>query len=377
MNNNSEAILKQGHELKIIAIATPKINIKKNQLPADYIQNTGIEIVFVDTNLYIADAIKALLSGKSYNLSRFYSKQVEDIIAVTLKKQTFDIILLESLFVCPYIPVIREHSKAKLIYRSHNIEHKIWLQLSNQTSNPLKKIYLRVLARQLRNFETNILADAVACISENDERYYRSITSKPVQVISFGLNISMYPYIPAPRKISSFFHLGSMDWQPNIDGINWFIEKVWNAGTFDRKQARLFLAGKNMPPAILQKRSDSIITEGFINDPLEYMKSKDVLVVPLFSGSGVRIKIIEAMALGKTVLSTSKGAEGIPYTHQKNILIADSEMQFSAMITDLINGNIDTESIGKEARWLIEQNYSLEGIGKKLDGLFAQTIQQS
>ena len=122
MNNVTQGLLHAGHRVKVLAIETPKHKVNPYSLPAEYLSATGFESVFVDTSISYAAAFKTIFTRKAYQVNRFYSKAFAKKIAEVLKKDQFDIIHLESLFTTPYIPVIRQHSKAKIVLRTHNID---------------------------------------------------------------------------------------------------------------------------------------------------------------------------------------------------------------------------------------------------------------
>jgi glycosyltransferase involved in cell wall biosynthesis len=147
-----------------------------------------------------------------------------------------------------------------------------------------------------------------------------------------------------------------MDWNPNIEAIDWFLESVWNS--FNSKAIELHLAGKSMPDTLLNLNEKQIINHGQVASATDFISNHDVMIVPLFSGGGMRIKIIEAMAMGKTVISTSIGLEGINATHQKNVIIANSKEDFILEINELIENPSKSIEIGKNARRFVEKEHN-------------------
>jgi len=183
MNNISQGLLGLNYKLKIITLSTSKHPLLLNKLDLDYKKNTLIEGVFVDTKLNIIDAFSNLVTYDSYNISRFFSPDFNSLLIDTLNNNDFDIIHLESLFTTPYIKTIRANSTAKIILRSHNLEYMIWERLSNESNNPAKKIYLKILSSQLKKYEIDILnlVDGIATISSEDLAKYKHLAcNKPL-----------------------------------------------------------------------------------------------------------------------------------------------------------------------------------------------------
>ena len=369
MNNISQGLLQQNIRLKILAINTFKHPLNVAALPDDYVRKTNIDTVFIDTRINFFAAFLNFFSNDSYNVKRFYSKKFEKIIAETLQKDTYNIVHLESLFVTPYLDVIRNTSGAKIIYRAHNLEFKIWKELASREKKFLKKNYLRFLARRIKNYEINMMNrfDGIAAISGEDIRmFYEAGCTVPVTNIPFGLNTGEYTVSRFPAPVPNLFFLGSMDWLPNIEGMEWFLQNVWQISRSRTPALKLVIAGKSMSRNFNLPNIPGVEISGEVADAKKFMLDNGVMVVPLLSGSGVRVKIIEAMALGKVVIATSVAAKGIPCEHKKNILLADSPEEFAEMIHFVITQNEERSNISENARKFVEENYDNRIIAEKL-----------
>jgi hypothetical protein len=150
MNAIIEGLIEAGHQVKVLAINTNKYFIKENDIPESYRQKTGIETVYIDLSIKPLDALLNLFSKDSYHVQRFISKEFEKKLISILQNDTFDIVQLETLYISPFIETIRENSKAKIVLRAHNIEHLIWERVAEISSNPLKKLYLKHLAKKVK-----------------------------------------------------------------------------------------------------------------------------------------------------------------------------------------------------------------------------------
>lgn len=200
--------------------------------------------------------------------------------------------------------------------------------------------------------------DAIATITDVDLNIFRQHGCRiPIIHVPFGINMLNYKVDTSATIYPSVFHIGSMDWMPNIEGIRWIIEKVWPQVIQRRPDLKLFLAGKNMPQWLVELKTKNVEIVGEVSDAHSFIRSNSIMIVPLFSGGGMRIKIIEGMALEKTIISTSIGAEGILYEDGKQILIADTEDEFVDAIIKCASDMNFAKQLGLNARQLIAKKY--------------------
>ena len=159
---------------------------------------------------------------------------------------------------------------------------------------------------------------------------------------------------------------------PNEEGVRWFIDQVWPHVHKQFPDLKYFLAGRAMPGWMKELRVPGVEVLGEVEDARAFIASRSVMIVPLFSGSGIRIKIIEGMAAGKTVISTLLGAEGIHYSNGENILIANAPCEFFDMISLCIEDPSRRKMIGNNARMLIESEYDRDAITQRLISFYQQ-----
>jgi polysaccharide biosynthesis protein PslH len=368
----TNGLLAAGHEVKLLCICTPKHPFELRSMPREFRENTGIEGIFTDTSLNIVDAFTDLVTADNYNISRFFSPDMDIRLIRLLSQEKFDVILLESLFMTPYLATIRRYSRARVVLRSHNLEHVIQERLASGEKNVFKKPYRRFLAKQLKDYEMAVLArvDGVAAITPADAQHFVQHGGRvPIATIPFGIEMNGAHHDPPPGP-PVFFHLGSMDWAPNEEGVRWLLESVWPRVIKKYPEAELHLAGNKMPKDLLRMKLAGASISGRVDDAVEWMEDRHVLVVPLFSAGGMRVKIIEAMALGKCVISTSIGAEGICCTHGKDILIADNATEMVQAIGSIVSDPVLANRIGKNAMKLVRDEYSVNAITRELVALF-------
>lgn len=380
MNANIRALLKAGHQVKVMAMNTNKYFVRPEDIPAEYRKETGIEFIYNDLSIKPLDAFLNLFSNRSYHIDRFISREFETRLAAVLQQEKFDIVQLEMLHMTPYLQVIRTHSDAKVILRSHNIEHLIWERITQTTGNFFKRKYLHHLTGKLKRYELKYLNeyDGIITISGHDADYFRKHGCRiPITEVPFGVEVNDYLPSNEPFEFPSLFHLGSMNWMPNEEGIRWFVDEVWPLVHRRFPKTTLYLAGRMMPDWLKKLEKPGIEVVGEVDDARAFIHSKAVMVVPLLSGSGIRIKIIEGMALGKAIISTTIGAEGIRYTNDLDILIADTPEAYVAAMEKCFSGPGFCRELGNQARKLILEQHSLEVVVKKLESFYQQVMEKN
>ena len=374
MNALIEGLISKGHFVKVLAVTSHKFQVDYNKIPEDYLKRTRLETIEFDLRIKPMRMLQNMITGKSYHVSRFDSVSFTNKLTEILKENKFDIVQLETLYMCPYINIIRKHSDAKIILRAHNTEHLIWHQLSRETINPFKKFILSNLARSLERYERKILpeTDGIAVISQDDMPFYSKFSKlTDVRLIPFGVNIPVRRNI-AMTVETSLFHIGSMNWIPNQQGIKWFINEVWPDVHKRFPGLKVFLAGRKMPEWLLNCNAEGVIIEGEVESAAEFIEAHSIMVVPLFSGSGIRIKIIEAMLAGKTIIATNTAAAGISYTNHKDILIANDKNSFIESIVFCLENPERMVEIGTNAHELVQNEHDNQHIIDKLLEFYAE-----
>lgn len=362
MHNLTRGLLDAGHDVKVLCISTPKQPLDLKQVPRQHAERTRMEGVFVDTSINIVDAFTDLITADNYNISRFFSPDMDIRLIRLLSEEQFDIVQLESLFMTPYIPTLRRYTNARIVLRSHNLEHVIQDRIATGERNILKRPYRRFLAKQLKEYEMAVLdrVDGVAAISPADAAHFKAHgTRTPVVSIPFGVIPDEYTFGPEEATArQTFFHLGSMDWLPNEEGVRWLLTSVWPKVIRKRPKAKLHLAGNKMPKDLLESEHPGVTIKGRVKSARAYMSNHSIMVVPLFSAGGMRVKIIEGMAMGKAIISTPIGAEGIEHTQGKNILLARTITEFADAMVGLIDEPERVRSLGRGARDLVTTTYA-------------------
>ncbi len=360
-----------GHSVTLAALNDKNnSHYEFNADDSDLISRINYQVFNIDTTVTVLDVAVNLFSKTSFNIDKYFNEDCEKKLIGILEKEKFDIIQFEGLRITLYLPAVQKHSQAKIIYRAHNLEHIVWGQMARQKNDPFKKSYLKMHAGRIRNFELEQLNrfHGIVVFTEQDKAAMMQYGVKvPVEVMPVGINIDLYHPDYNKTEFPTLFFLGSLDWLPNREGIEWFMENFAKELTDGDLRVKFYLAGNDIPEQFDDYEVlGQIFIQGEVDDALEFVNSKAIMIVPLLSGSGMRVKIVEGMAMQKCIISTSLGAEGIMYTNEKNILIANNQDEFYEAIKLCIADEDFCKTIGINARSLVEEEH---GINKVTAGL--------
>lgn len=350
-----------GHEVTVLSMNTSKHHVRIKDMPANIRNQADYHLVEVPASInWLEASLNLLFSDLPYNAQRFISDEFSHQLAQLLSVKAFDVVQLEGLYLCPYIPVIRKYSEALIAYRAHNIEYEIWDRTA-RLSDGWRSKYLHNLSRRIKRFEISYLNayDLLVPITDRDGIILDSLgNNKPRHTSQTGIDFASL--VPTAKKLEfpSLFHIGALDWAPNQEGLIWFFDNCWSRIHSQNPELKFYLAGRNAPEWLERRLNlDGVVYLGEINDAYDFINSKAIMVVPLFSGSGMRIKIIEGMALGKPIVTTDIGTEGIPTIDGNNIMIANDADKFVESINHLINDRELFDQIGKNAIGFIQEKF--------------------
>jgi glycosyltransferase involved in cell wall biosynthesis len=374
----SRALSELGCEVTLLAMNTRKHWVDVEQAKSQLGHYKAIYTTPLDNRIKPLRALLNLCSNRSYHIERFEDAGFEAQLTQILRTQSFDVIQLETLYLAPYLPVIRRHSNALVALRAHNVEHEIWERMA-ANSRFLKKWYLERITPRLRAYEISRLNDydLVVGITQRDVELFRQLgLAKPAVVAPIGLDAADYaPDQDSFHQPLSLAFIGSLDWMPNLEGLEWFLESVWKPVLHPRfPDLQLHVAGRNMPERLKRLALPNVFMHGETPDADAFLKQHTILVVPLQSGGGMRAKILEGMALGRVVLSTSLGLEGIPATHGAEALIADTPAAFAEAVADSYAHPDTLKSISQKARAFFEKNYDNQTVAQDLLHAYQQLI---
>lgn len=343
-----------GFDVHHYTLYTYKHPYNKTNYPEKVSSKIKITADFIDTKTRFIAALKHLALNQSYNIERFYDRKVQSQLEQLLSKESFDVAVLESIYLLPYLSILKKHN-IKVIVRTHNVEHHIWEGLAKNEVNFIKRIYLNILVQQLKKYELNTLknVDGIISISEEDQSSFRQHRiTVPSMVLPPIIEIKN---TAQNYQLKDFYFLGAMDWEPNIEGITWLKKNVLNN---DFSTFSIHLAGKGGKKT--RNVENNIHQHGEVKDASKFIENHGICIIPIQSGSGVKIKLLENMAHGKPVITTSEGAKGVPVEHQKHVILANTPQEFLTAMLELHQNETLRKNLGSNAKTFIEHNYNSE-----------------
>lgn len=374
--NLATGLAKTGINVTMLSFNTSKHYFPPENIPAE-LQNI-IRFKTINHNTAIRPLrviLNLLFSLKPYIAVRFQSSKFSAALTRLLETEKFDFIQLEGPYLFTYLPLVKKYSAAKITYRAHNVEHEIWERRWKNEPWMLAKWYYRILAERIKSLEIKLLEqiDLLIAISERDSRIL--LAERPVVrsiTIPAGIDMSAYP--PPPHELPSAMDIcfiGALDWAPNQEGLIWFIYKVLPHLLEHEPHFRLHVAGRNAPERFIHKLTHpAIIYHGEVEDAGEFMNRFRVMAAPLLSGSGIRVKILEGMARGMCIVTTTIGAEGIPAENGRHLMIADDGRAFAETVIKLLDNTSLSNAMSTEARKFILEKFDTFTIASALGDLY-------
>jgi len=312
---------------------------------------------------------RRLFSRFPYAMAKFYHPVVYKKLREVLREETYDVIVADFLVGAGVVPW--KFPCPKVLF-THNVEAMIWQRHYQVARNPLWKLvcwreYRAMEACERRYLE---LADRVLTVSEADRNVFAQlIDPNKIEVIPTGVDVDYFRPEPAARNANTLVFTGSMDWLPNEDGMFWFMERIMPAVRGEVPDVTLEIVGRRPSEALkaLAAKERGVVVTGRVDDIRPFVRDAAVYVVPLRVGGGTRLKIFEAMSMGKAVVSTTIGAEGLPVTHARNIILADEPEEFARQVVRLLNAPAERSALGQAARQLVESEYSWQAVAARFE----------
>lgn len=365
-----------GCKIDLLSFNTSKHFSDPSEINNDEHPYENIDTVNLNTDINYLGALFNLLGSSSYNIERFTSKDMKKKLQHILLHTSYDVVQLESLYMAPYAEHIKPISNAFIIMRSHNLEFKIWEDMANNQSNVLLRWYYKLAARRLKKYEQDVRNsfDLLLAISEIDQKEYQKLSySIPSMAIPIGIELKQYPKnFYEEKPMIKLAYIGSLDWRPNIEAVEWFFKEVWPTIYKNYENIEFHLAGRNPVDVIKNLEHPGLYFHGEIESAIDFISNQDIIIVPLLSGSGVRVKVLESMALGKLVISSSKGFEGINIQNNVNAMVANDKEEFIATINKVLESKKTIRQVGEAARLFIENNYNPETQARQILKLISE-----
>mgnify|MGYP001030491915 CR=1 FL=1 len=326
---------------------------------------------------FFADLARNVFSTLPYAVARYRSKAMREAIRRAVRERAIDLVICD--FLTPAINVPDDLGVPTLLFQ-HNVEAAIWARHATVSSHPVRKTYMREQWRRMRDFERRSCHrfGHVIAVSDADRDAFRDDYGvSSVSAVPTGVDTDYFRptgHVPVSRHEIVF--TGSMDWMPNEDGIAWFVHEVLPLVRRDVPDVTLSIVGRN-PTALvrgLASEAPGIDVTGTVPDIRPYLERAATVIVPLRIGGGTRLKIFEAMAMERAIVSTTIGAEGLPVTDGVDIRVADDAPAFSAAIVELLRDPDSAARIGAAAARQVRTRFGWEGVTEQFAAACAETV---
>lgn len=313
--------------------------------------------------------VRAMLSSQPFGVLKYRSSELQEAIAALLRQREFEAILCDDVYLFKNLP---PHEVSRTLLNKHDFTYVVVHRLLTQIRNPLKWAYGRLECAKLRKWEAEVsssVAGVLVCSDADAEVLRRLAPLAKTHVVPNVIEVGEYvPQSEHPGGPVLFF--GAMDYHANQDAVEYFVSKIWPGIAKQFPQTRFVVAGRN-PPDLLRCRlahTPNVIFTGSVPDMRAEIAKCLVSVVPLRIGSGTRLKILEAAAMGKPVVSTRIGAEGLDFIQGTEILLADRPEEFVQAVSALLKDRELRKSMGVAARSRVERQYTVESVRIALHG---------
>jgi polysaccharide biosynthesis protein PslH len=365
-----------GNEIHIVAYRqneNPDSNISEIEKYAK------LFVLNVQTGNSIPGALKNIFSPIPYNLSKYNRKELRDFLSGYFQKNNVDIIHVVNSHMGFVVDYIRQYSSAPVVLRQENLEMMIMKRYCQAQNNFLLKIYSFIQYKKFIKYEPALCAKFDRCImmSREDDNELRKLNPNVnTAVIPLGIEKDLLKMSSGQIEKYSLVHIGSLNWYPNFEGFDWFVQEIFPLVLEKYPDAKLYLYGSNLPKnySLPQNVRDNIIIKGFVENIWEELKDKSLAVIPLRIGSGIRVKILEMFAAGKNIITTSLGKEGIELEDGREILVADSPEKFAEKIINFFCDKYDSVKMAEAGRNFIEKNYLWENIAARFQDIYQNLL---
>jgi len=317
--------------------------------------------------------VYAMLSDHSYFYTFVQNELMQKAIDHVLESNDFDIVQAEG----PPAAAFRYNTDAVKILDAHNIEHDNFRRMWRCARSPLRRLYYRREYKKFLREEIDICRrqDAIFLTSQRDKEILASVVPDvPSYVVPNGVDMTYFqPSEEVPEPWSLVF-TGMMGYVPNHDGMLYFLDEIFPRITKYVPQAKVYIVGNKPPKALLRRASEHIIVTGFVEDVRPYVWRSSVYIVPLRMGGGTRLKVLEAMAMKKPVVTTSIGCEGIAVKDGETALVRDNPQDFADAVIMLLHNRQAQNSLIANGFELVRTHYDWSIVGETAEKAYHSVL---
>jgi glycosyltransferase involved in cell wall biosynthesis len=311
--------------------------------------------------------LRNVFSTFPYSVQKHTRKDFQQALAKQVEE--FD----PSLIHCewsPYAAYLEPHRRVPSVVVAHNVESVIWARRAALASNPVSRWFFGLQARRMERFERTHLkkANQVIAVSDVDADVFHGWGIR-THTVDNGVDVDQYQSAPGFERADRMLFLASLDWFPNLDALKFFIHEIYPLIRKGDARTRLRVVGRRLSKtdASTLRQTPGVEVIGEVSDVRDELQQAGVVVVPLRIGGGSRLKILEAFAAGKAVVSTTVGAEGLEVKNGEHLRIADNPADFSRVVLELLADPAARQRLGSQARALVEQKYGWDSLSRRME----------
>jgi sugar transferase (PEP-CTERM/EpsH1 system associated) len=320
---------------------------------------------------FYADAALHVLDPLPYAIGKYRSREFQRRLQGLLESQPFDLLVCDFLVPAVNLP---DRLPCPAVIFTHNVESEIWRRHAQTQGSLLGRWLYEAQYRRMLRFEAKALArfDGVLAVSDADREalgvLYPGAVRQPTYVVPTGVDTDYFSPAPSARSGRTLVFTGSMDWLPNEDAMQWFCRDILPLIRAEEPQVTLSIVGRAPTPAV-KRLADGygVVVTGRVDDVRPYVRNAAVYIVPLRIGGGTRLKIFEAMSMGKAVVSTTIGAEGLPVVAGEHVVLADEPSAFARAVVGLLRDTDQRARIETAARALVLERYDWSAVAGALE----------
>jgi glycosyltransferase involved in cell wall biosynthesis len=368
--------LSERHDVSVVSYAEPELLDEARRALGAYCREVELVVdrVSASTARKRLLQLRSIASARAFEELVFTSAALQGRVDALLARARFDAICLEGPFVARHRFHPAGGPRPRLVLGEHNVEYDVRRQFAGGRGGLARRAFLLLDGWKVRRAEQALWGrvDAVTVPSREDAARVRS--ARPgarVAIVPNGVDVDRVrprPDDPVPDGGTLLF-FGALDYPPNVDGLLFFLDEIWPRVASTHPSARVRILGRRPPPALLARQGPRVELAGFIEDLRPSLAAAMAVIVPLRLGGGTRLKILEAMAMARPVVSTTLGAEGIGATSGRELLLADDPARFAAELRRLLDDPALGARLGSAARALVEARYAWRDSARVLERL--------
>ncbi|MBS0260687.1 MAG: glycosyltransferase [Planctomycetes bacterium] len=326
---------------------------------------------------FLISAALNLFSPRPFSVERNFDPNLRARVAAELTAEPYDVLICDTVQMFRHMQGLR--AKVNILFQ-HNFEAQILQRHAQVGPNPLFRAYMWTDWKKMLRFERDCGKefDRVIAVSEPDKKLFeREYGWNNVSCIDTAVDADFFQNRDGQEVPDRVVFVGSMDWLPNQDGVKFFVRDIWPKIRAARPQATFQIVGRNPPPSVTALTSvPGVEVVGFVPDVRPYLSSAAAFVVPLLVGGGTRLKIYEAMAMGRAVVSTRVGAEGLPLTPGQHFFEEDDPSRFADAVVRLLSDQTVRGKMGQAAEQFVRSKYDSETISRQFEEICLETLAQ-